>query len=120
MEQASQKENISRKFSSIIKGWFLTEPLYFSIAVKHSIVENPLLNIPLRTGQLRLEYNSSLLASATDLQLESLLKCEMSRVLLGHPYQRQPLDCKKKLLYLASDIILSRMLPSDIVEVCMT
>ena len=107
---------LSKRISEIKKQWFLSEPLLFAIASRHTFVENSGLSLPLRTGRLMVEYNPELLKDAADLQLEASLKCEMTRALLGHPYARQPQNCKKKVLFLASDVILYSLLPLDVIE----
>ncbi|MCR4735883.1 MAG: VWA-like domain-containing protein [Treponema sp.] len=96
------------RFSDISKSWFLREPLLFSLLSHHTIVENKNLSIPMRTGSFLVEYSPSLLKNYNQAQLESALKFEMIRVLLGHPYARQPLNVKKGVLFLASDIIVSQ------------
>ena len=107
---------ISKRITEIKKQWFLSEPLLFSIATRHSFVENTSLTNPFRTGRLMVEYNPDLLKDATELQLQAGLKCEMTRSLLGHPYSRQPQNCKKKVLFLASDVLLYTLLPSEVLE----
>ena len=62
---------LSKRISEIKKQWFLSEPLLFAIASRHTFVENPGLSLPLRTGRLMVEYNPELLKDAADLQLEA-------------------------------------------------
>lgn len=111
-----KKESLSLRFSKIIRSWFFSEPLLFSIATKHSLLENPSLSIPLRTGAFRIEYNPSFLEGLSEDQLQACLKYEITRALLGHPYARQPFDCKKKVLLLASDALMAGLLPAELTE----
>ena len=108
--------SLSQSFSSIIRNWFFTEPLLFSLAAKHNLVENPNLSLPMRTGAFRIEYNPSFFEKSSEAQLEASLKYELSRALLGHPYARQPYKCQKKVLLLASDAVLASLLPADLIE----
>ncbi|MCR4579025.1 MAG: VWA-like domain-containing protein [Treponema sp.] len=108
--------SLEARISAIVRKWFLTEPLLFSVAAKHSIIENPSLSIPARIGQLRLEYNPQFLEKCSEEELDACFTCEIYRALLGHPYARQPYNCKKKVLSLASDVSLSLLLDKEFIE----
>ncbi len=116
MQSSGQTRNLEREISKIKSSWFLSEPLLFSVASKHVFVENKALSIPLRTGRLMVEYNPDLLGDATEEKLEAAFKCEILRALLGHPYARQPQNCKRKVLLLASDVILYRLLDAEVLD----
>jgi predicted metal-dependent peptidase len=62
---------------------------------------------PLRTGKGRIEYNPTVIDALQDNQLKDLLKVEMIRILLQHPYARQPLGCLPMMLQTASDMVIS-------------
>ena len=62
---------------------------------------------PLRTGKGRIEYNPTAIDALQDNQLKDLLKVEMIRILLQHPYARQPLGCLPVMLQTASDMVIS-------------
>ena len=93
--------------SHIVEEWFLTEPLLFSAWCTHTLAENRKLHVPMRTGKMRIEYNPDILADWTNEAIEERLKFEVIRILLGHPYQRQPYKAKKSTLGIASDVTLS-------------
>lgn len=93
--------------SHIVEEWFLTEPLLFSAWCTHTLVENRRMHVPMRTGKMRIEYNPDILADWTNEAIEERLKFEVIRILLGHPYQRQPYKAKKSTLGIASDVTLS-------------
>jgi predicted metal-dependent peptidase len=97
-------ESFENRISAIYDKWFLTEPLYFNVMVSHRLVENNKIQT-LRTGKHRIEYNRSFADSLSEAMLEEYLKIEIIRILLKHPYQRQPTI--KKLGYIASDITIS-------------
>ncbi|MCR4954261.1 MAG: VWA-like domain-containing protein [Treponema sp.] len=99
---------LEKQFSLISKSWFLNEPLLFSVLTTHSLVQNPNLSVPFRTGNFIIEYSPKIIQNYTQPQLESALKFELYRILLGHPYARQPHNAKKGALFLASDIIISQ------------
>lgn len=96
-------ETLSR-IHDIIERWFLSEPLLFSTFHTHELKENPEMVSPLRSGKGKIEYNPQLLMGCNDTELEILLRKEMLRILLKHPYQRQPLSPMPEILSLASDI----------------
>lgn len=84
--------------------WFLSEPLFFSALCYHKTAENREMACPFRSGHFVLEYNPDLLDKMTDLECELLLRHEMIRILLKHPYQRRPINAIPELLTLASDV----------------
>ena len=87
--------------------WFLTEPVLFAVYCSHRLVMNANMLCPLRTGKGRIEYNPTAIDALQDNQLKDLLKVEMIRILLQHPYARQPLGCKPMMLQTASDMVIS-------------
>ena len=87
--------------------WFLTEPVFFAVYCSHRLTMNANTLCPLRTGKGRIEYNPTVIDVLQDNQLKELLKVEMIRILLQHPYARQPLGCKPMMLQTASDMVIS-------------
>lgn len=87
--------------------WFLTEPLFFTVYCSHRLTINPNMLCALRSGQGRIEYNPELIDRMTDHQLRALLIVEMIRILLKHPYSRQPLGCPGIVLKMASDMVIA-------------
>ncbi len=103
LEQEASPET-KKRLEKIIASFFLSEPLLFSVLQSHSLVENSGIPLPLRTGQMRIEYSSLLIQNIDDKRLEELLKIEALRILLLHPYKRLPYKAKKSILLLASDL----------------
>ena len=95
---------INKQIQECIERWFLSEPLLFSTFHTHELKENHEMVCPLRSGKGKVEYNPQLLTSCNDTELEILLRKEMLRILLKHPYQRQPLSPMPEILSLASEI----------------
>jgi predicted metal-dependent peptidase len=87
--------------------WFLTEPLLFAVYCSHNMVENKAMDVPMRTGGKKIEFSPYLLASVSDTILAELLKIELFRILLKHPYQRQPPFADKALLTRASNVTIT-------------
>lgn len=90
-----------------VEQWFLTEPLFFTVYCSHRLTINPNMLCALRSGQGRIEYNPELIAPMTDHQLRALLSVELIRILLKHPYSRQPLGCPSMVLKMASDMVIA-------------
>lgn len=90
-----------------VEQWFLTEPLLFTVYCSHRLTINPNMQCPLRSGQARIEYNPSQVEQLSDTQLKAMLTVEMVRILLKHPYSRQPSGCSGIALKMASDMVIS-------------
>lgn len=97
-----------KRLSAIIKNWFITEPLLFSVVTTHHLVLNDKLSVPMRTGRQCIEFSGLLTGELSDAQLTDYLKIEAYRILLKHPYARQPYKANPTALQLASDVIISK------------
>ena len=86
--------------------WFLTEPLFFTVYFTHKLTMNPNMQCALRTGKGRIEYNPTLVNQTPDTVLKDMLKVEIIRILLQHPYARQPLGCNPVAMHMASDMVI--------------
>ena len=87
--------------------WFLTEQLFFTVYCTHRLKMNANMQCALRSGQGRIEYNPEIIEGVKDMELSAMLRVEMIRILLQHPYARQPLGCKPMVLQMASDMVIS-------------
>ena len=87
--------------------WFLTEPLLFAVYCSHEFVENNSIEVPMRTGNMKIEFSPKILDKIADDVLAEYMKIEMFRILLKHPYQRQPSFAAKALLTMASNITIA-------------
>ncbi len=97
-----------KRLSAIIKNWFITEPLLFSVVTTHHLVMNDALTVPMRTGRHCIEFSELLTKELSEPELTDFLKIEAYRILLKHPYARQPYKANPTALQLASDVILSK------------
>ena len=86
--------------------WFLTEPLFFNVYCTHKLAMNPKMQCTLRTGKGRIEYNPTLVDLIPNSVLKDKLRVEVVRILLGHPYARQPLGCNPLAMHMASDMVI--------------
>ena len=99
--------NARERIQQVAEQWFLTEPVFFAVYCSHRLAMNANMLCPLRTGQGRIEYNPTVIDALQDNQLNEMLKVEMIRILLQHPYARQPLGCKPIVQHAASDMVIS-------------
>ncbi len=86
--------------------WFLREPAFFAVYCINDLTENPYMNCAIRCGQGKIEYNADYIKTLTDNQLDELMKAEMIRVFLKHPYSRRPINCPNEKMIAASDMTL--------------
>ena len=95
-----------KRISAVVSKWFYTEPLQFAICTSHAIVPNASLTVPFRSGKKRIEFAPEVLDKLTDEKLSFYLNLEVTRILLGHPYQRKPYNAKPAVLSMASDAVI--------------
>ena len=99
--------NALDRIKKIGERWFLTEPLLFAVYCCHEFVENNSIDVPMRTGNMKVEFSPKILDRIADDMLAEYMKIEMFRILLKHPYQRQPSFAAKALLTMASNITIA-------------
>lgn len=90
-----------------VEQWFLTEPVFFAVYCSHRLVMNANMLCPLRSGKGRIEYNPTIIEAMPDTILRDLMRVEIIRILLQHPYARQPMGCPSLVLQTASDLVIS-------------
>lgn len=96
------------RLKTIIKNWFISEPLLFSIITTHHLVMNDGLTVAMRTGRMCIEFSNLLCSELSDTELTDFLKIETYRILLKHPYARQPYKANPTALQLASDVVIAK------------
>lgn len=94
-------EEIFRKIS---EQWFLSEPAYFALYCRLRMEANSAMQTPLRAGKGMIEYNPALLAGKSIKEIEQLLRIELIRIFLKHPYERQPENVGRAALSFGSDV----------------
>lgn len=99
--------NALDRIKKIGERWFLTEPLLFAVYCSHEFVENNSIDVPMRTGNMKVEFSPKILDRIADDMLAEYMKIEMFRILLKHPYQRQPSFATKALLTMASNVTIA-------------
>ena len=91
-------------FKKISEKWFLGEPAFFALYCVQQLEVNDKMNCAVRCGQGKLQYNPKFLERKSTEDVELLLKIEMIRLFLKHPYERQPEGTSRIALALGSDV----------------
>lgn len=99
--------NIRESIQKIAEYWFLSEPVFFEMLYRHKITANEDISSMIRSGQGRIEYNPYLLGNMPQKYIERLLTIEMIRILLKHPYERQPDGCQPEEQKAGSDMVIA-------------
>lgn len=90
-------------FDMLSEEWFLQEPAFFALFCTQKMQENVKMECALRCGQGVIEYNPLILEKKNYRQVEQLMRIEMIRLFLKHPYERQPDGCSREAMALGSD-----------------
>ena len=94
------------RISRITERWFLSEEALFSVFCTHRVVENSSMACHVRVGKGLIEVNPDLCADISDKELEERLRVEVIRILLKHPYDRQPDGCSVTARALGSNCVI--------------
>ncbi|MBR5725492.1 MAG: hypothetical protein IKX56_02030 [Muribaculaceae bacterium] len=97
---------VGERIKTISQDWFLTEPLIFAVLCTHALKRNDNMGCDMRCGKGVIEYNPERLEQFDDRQLALRLKAEVVRIILKHPYQRQPYNPRRDVMRLSSDLTL--------------
>ena len=97
---------VGERIKTISQDWFLTEPLIFAVLCTHALKRNDNMGCDMRCGKGLIEYNPERLEHFDDRQLALRLKAEVLRIILKHPYQRQPYNPRRDVMRLSSDLTL--------------
>jgi len=97
---------VGERIKTLSQDWFLTEPLLFAVLCTHAIKRNDNMDCDMRCGKGVIEYNPERLEHFDDHQLALRLKAEVVRIILKHPYQRQPYNPRRDVMRLSSDLTL--------------
>ncbi|MEM6692058.1 MAG: VWA-like domain-containing protein [Planctomycetota bacterium] len=110
-KRSFRRQSAAERLSSIAEGWYLTEPVLFAAWTTHDkVAANGLKTI--RSGNGKVSYNPTFIESMDRGTLETVLKFETLRILLGHPYLRRKPSAE--IAYAASNVSIQEMLRSDL------
>ncbi len=115
-KKVQERIPIRERIQKIVEGWFLSEPALFEIYCTHQLKENPKMACCARTGKGLIEYNPALLQNSKDDFIESVLRIEVLRIMLKHPYERQPEGISDLAKTLGSECTITNYYPEVIVS----
>ena len=95
------------RIAKITERWFLSEEPLFSVFCTHRVVENRDMKCCARVGKGLVEVNPVLCEDISDRELEERLRIEVIRILLKHPYDRQPDGCSTTARALGSNCVIT-------------
>ena len=86
--------NCEKRLNDIIKKWFITEPLLFSVVTNHHFVNNESLSVPLRTGHHCIEFSEVITNQLSENEISAELSDAAAVIqkkisLLNHLYSRE-------------------------------
>lgn len=104
------------KVDYIKEMWFLTEPILFMTVCTHKVVilENES-RFDIRCGAMKIELSKLKLQDKSVTHIEELMRVEILRILLKHPYQRLQPNLVKNLI--ASNMVVSSNLKFEVLKV---
>ena len=94
------------RIAKITERWFLSEEPLFSAFCTHRVAENRDMKCFVRVGKGVIEVNPILCSCISDKELEERLRVEVIRILLKHPYDRQPDGCSTTARALGSNCVI--------------
>ncbi len=97
---------VGERIKTLTQDWFLTEPLLFAVFCTHALKRNDNMGCDMRCGKGVIEYNPERLERFDDNHLALRVKAEVVRIILKHPYQRQPYNPRRDVMRLSSDLTL--------------
>lgn len=96
---------------AVVENWFIAEPLLFGVWTTHKLTVTPRVE-NIRSGRGEIEYNPDFVDALGDSQLQEVLRFEVMRILLKHPYLRRKED--PILSYEASNLTLQEYLDTTL------
>lgn len=97
---------MKERISEITQQWFLSEEALFVTFCTHRLAENSNMQCPVRVGKGVIEVNPDLCDYMGNKELEERLRVEIIRILLKHPYERQPEGCCNQARAIGSNCVI--------------
>lgn len=98
---------MNSRIERLTMDWFLMEPALLKILMSHEVTANTNMACSIRSGKRRIEYNPILCLEMTDSAFEEMMKTECIRILLKHPYERQPVKCPSYAITMGSNCVIA-------------
>ena len=100
-----------QRITDAVEKWYVVDPLFFAVWTTHELCVNP--NIQsIRVGQGKVEYNPTFIERLDKETLYQVLRFEVMRIILKHPYLRRKEI--QKVAYAASNITVQEYLKTPL------
>jgi predicted metal-dependent peptidase len=100
-----------QRITDAVEKWYVVDPLFFAVWTTHELCVNP--NIQsIRVGQGKVEYNPTFIDRLDKETLYQVLRFEVMRIVLKHPYLRRKEI--QKVAYAASNITVQEYLKTPL------
>ena len=90
----------------LLQRWLIDEPALYRILCTHEVYENKMIRCNVRCGGGKIEYNPDRLSGMSYTKVNELFRAEAIRIILKHPYERQPDCCNKTSSLIGSNLVL--------------
>jgi len=98
---------MQKRIEKLTMDWFLMEPALLKVMMSHTVTENSEMKCAIRCGNRLIEYNPMICQELTDEEFDERMKTECIRILLKHPYERQPEKCPAEAITMGSDCVVA-------------
>jgi predicted metal-dependent peptidase len=100
-----------QRITNTVEKWYVIEPLFFAVWTTHALAINPNIQT-IRVGNGHIEYNPDFIDNLNNKMLEQVLRFEVMRIILKHPYLRRKEN--QTVAYVASNITLQEYLQTSL------
>lgn len=101
------KQDIKDTLKQLSEEWFLTEPAFFALYCQQQLEENARMDCSIRCGNGKLEYNPLILSHKNYREIDQLIRIELIRLFLKHPYERRPDGCCQEAMSIGSNVTIA-------------
>ena len=108
---------MTERISEIAQQWFLSEEALFVALCSHRVTANHTIACPIRVGKGLIEFNPELCSNMSENELDERLRIEVIRILLKHPYERQPDGCSQLARALGSNCVIADSYPALLIPI---
>ncbi|MGM9822894.1 MAG: VWA-like domain-containing protein [Muribaculaceae bacterium] len=108
---------MTERISEIAQQWFLSEEALFVALCSHRVTANHTITCPIRVGKGLIEFNPELCSNMSENELDERLRVEVIRILLKHPYERQPDGCSQLARALGSNCVIADSYPALLIPI---
>lgn len=108
MSTKSDKDcSVEGRIRSVYDRWFLSEPALHAVLCSCDVRPDFSMSCSIRSGEGRIDYQPEIMDEMDLPTIEMLMRSEVIRIMLKHPYTRRPENCSNEILTIASNCVLT-------------